>query len=259
MTTDLFGHEVPEPLAIQPARTVTNDMDLMESVLGKAIQTGYRLVGAQERVYRCTGREGEIEPVPRHEEDAVHQLITQKYLEIGGTHVCTWRQYEGPARSVLVPKRTRQLAARWGAYHRPTTWGPRRHDTGAQGRPPPSSAPPRILVTGSRSWCDTAQLRAVLCHWHRLYPTAVLVYGDARGADRLAASLWKSWGGHTEAHPAAWSTHGRRAGFLRNQQMVTLGATICLAFIRQGSSGASQTARLAEAAGIPTIRTERTD
>lgn len=127
MTSDLFGQEVPEQPARQPNRPVINDMDLMEAVLAKAIQTGYRLVGTQERVYRCTGRPGEIEPVPRPEEDAVHQLINQKYLEIGGTHFCTWRQYEGPARSVLVPKRTKQLAARWRARQRPTTWGPRRH------------------------------------------------------------------------------------------------------------------------------------
>lgn len=118
--------------------------------------------------------------------------------------------------------------------------------------PPPQ---PRILVTGSRTWTDVAGLRAVLDHWRRRLPGAVLVHGDARGADRLAAGLWRSWGLPTEAHPADWARHGRAAGPLRNQAMVATGARVCLAFIRRASSGATGCAHLAEAAGIPAHRT----
>jgi hypothetical protein len=45
-----------------------------------------------------------------------------------------------------------------------------------------------------------------------------------------------------------------QAGLARNRLMVELGADICLAFVRNGSRGASHCAALAEEAGIPVRR-----
>lgn len=112
-----------------------------------------------------------------------------------------------------------------------------------------------MLVTGSRTWTDREILRMALADaWGWLSP-AVLVSGACpRGADRLAEECWSAWGGQVERHPAEWRVHGKRAGFVRNAAMVELGADLCVAFIRDGSAGATMCADLAEKAGIRTRR-----
>jgi hypothetical protein len=117
----------------------------------------------------------------------------------------------------------------------------------------------RILITGSRTWTNHTRIREVLGRWWARYPDAVLVHGAARGADRIAAALWRGWGLPTEAHPADWNRHGKAAGHVRNRQMVALGADVCVAFIRDGSPGATACTALAHQAGIPIdLHTERT-
>lgn len=125
----------------------------------------------------------------------------------------------------------------------------------------------RVLVTGSRSWQDP------LTVWQELYALAIRAYGDydgghfltvvhgnaATGADRMAQQwvqmatfqLWQPVNITEEAHPADWKI-GRQAGILRNQYMVDLGADLCLAFIRDGSRGATHCATAAQEAGIET-------
>jgi hypothetical protein len=128
--------------------------------------------------------------------------------------------------------------------------------------------PYRILITGSRNWQTIGVVRRALDEVLAVLPhdqPLVVVHGDCpTGADIMA----KAWALTTftpactddferiteESHPAAWHVHGNRAGPIRNQNMVNKGADVCLAFIRNGSRGASHTAGLAEAAGIPTRR-----
>lgn len=112
---------------------------------------------------------------------------------------------------------------------------------------------PRILVTISRTWIQVGTLRRVLRKVHAEHPHAVLVHGDHPKGDQWAAAIWRELGGRDEAWPADWS-HGKRGGPLRNARMVESNPTLCLAFIREASRGASGCADLAEGAGIPTVR-----
>jgi SLOG family YspA-like protein len=112
----------------------------------------------------------------------------------------------------------------------------------------------RVLVTGSRTWTDETLIRAVLAlAWRDAHGDMTVVHGDARaGADRIADQWAVDAGVKVERHPSQWRLSGKRAGLVRNAEMVAAGADLCLAFIRDGSRGASHCAGLAKAAGIPT-------
>lgn len=117
----------------------------------------------------------------------------------------------------------------------------------------------RILITGSRDWKDAATIATALRDWHIALgrgDDVTLVSGACpTGADRIAEFIWGAANGlPVERNPAQWDEYGKAAGFIRNKHMVDLGADVCLAFIRNGSKGATHTADLAEAAGIPTVR-----
>lgn len=127
----------------------------------------------------------------------------------------------------------------------------------------------RVLITGSRDWSDYLAVYRVLnsvCDEFGLnYPPDE--YGNTmpdprkitvvHGACPQGADFWADqWciGSFflAERHPADWETYGKRAGFVRNAEMVNLGADLCLAFIRNNSKGASMTRDLATKAGIET-------
>jgi hypothetical protein len=110
----------------------------------------------------------------------------------------------------------------------------------------------RLLVTGSRDWTDLATIRAALTE--RFHPRTILVHGACpRGADAMANHVWRQLGGLVEPHPAMWQKHGKAAGPIRNEHMVKLGADVCLAFIMDGSPGATGCMSMAKKAEIPVL------
>ena len=111
----------------------------------------------------------------------------------------------------------------------------------------------RILVTGSREWSNRDVVEEALSPYS-IEASAVLVSGACpSGADSMAEEVWKGWGLPVERHPADWRRHGKAAGFIRNQEMVDLGADVCLAFRRNYSRGTTHCANAATMAGIPTL------
>lgn len=117
------------------------------------------------------------------------------------------------------------------------------------------AVPMRILITGSRDWLNFVTVHKALdAILFDLNHPPVLVHGAASGVDTVAAGYWASFGYPVEPHPADWNRFGRkRAGVIRNAQMVQAGADKCIAFIRNHSRGATHCSQLAIKSGIPTI------
>lgn len=111
----------------------------------------------------------------------------------------------------------------------------------------------RILITGSRTWTDEERIRSVLGGFGFNPAATTLVSGGCpKGADMMCENTALDLGWHVELHHADWTRFGKRAGYIRNAEMVNLGADMCLAFIKDNSPGASMTAQLASDAGIKT-------
>jgi YspA, cpYpsA-related SLOG family len=118
--------------------------------------------------------------------------------------------------------------------------------------------PYRVLVTGSRNWSDeraiTYGLTAASWFASAVRRPLLLVHGACpTGADALAHKWAVSTQTEVEQHPADWKQHGKAAGPLRNREMVSLGADLCLAFPLGESIGTYGCMILARGAWIPVI------
>jgi hypothetical protein len=97
--------------------------------------------------------------------------------------------------------------------------------------------PYRILVTGARGWTDRAKIAEPLA-WETAcaygYSQApIQVNGMCEdGADWLCFKWARQIAGiPVEEHPADWRKWRSMAGYYRNQEMVDLGADVCIAFL----------------------------
>lgn len=116
------------------------------------------------------------------------------------------------------------------------------------------TVPTRVLITGSRAWsCLDLALRIVNRLLARYGPDLLIVHGDcATGVDAAFEDACQELGVATEPHPVDWSM-GRKAGPVRNGEMVRADAVLCITVSKNlaESRGTKDCARQALAAGIP--------
>lgn len=80
----------------------------------------------------------------------------------------------------------------------------------------------KLIVAGGRDFADYSQLsKAILDLANGAYADkgVSIVSGMARGADALGARFAKEHGVQLYEAPANWDKYGKRAGFVRNNEM----------------------------------------
>ena len=110
----------------------------------------------------------------------------------------------------------------------------------------------RIIVAGGRDFADYAVLRDILGQHVRRHAgkRIVIISGHARGADILGERFAREMGLALEIYPADWENLGKRAGFVRNSQMVAT-ADALVAFWDGTSRGTLDTIKKMQAQGKP--------
>jgi hypothetical protein len=106
----------------------------------------------------------------------------------------------------------------------------------------------KVLVCGGRNYDDYNHVVKIL-DW---LPITLIIHGGATGADALAGKYayekTLSW----VSYCADWDRHGRRAGYIRNLQMLDEGKPdLVVAF--PGGKGTTMMIKLAKEAAVPVL------
>ncbi len=80
-----------------------------------------------------------------------------------------------------------------------------------------------MIVCGGRDYQGHGTLFSALDTLHAKRGIALVIHGGAKGADYLAALWARDRGIPALSFPAEWTTYGKRAGPIRNQQMIDEG------------------------------------
>lgn len=105
----------------------------------------------------------------------------------------------------------------------------------------------RVIIAGSRSINDYALVKQAIAESH--FEITTVICGGARGVDDLGDRFALEHNLPIEYFLPDWETHGKRAGFLRNEAMVGI-ADALIAVWDGVSRGTMHTINLARKHGI---------
>ena len=108
----------------------------------------------------------------------------------------------------------------------------------------------RILVCGGRDFTDRDAVFRCLDHLQHERGVTCVIDGAARGADTFAHEWAEARGVTSERYPANWNRDGKRAGPIRNAQMLSEGKPDGLIAFPGGRGTADMVAK-SKAAGVP--------
>ncbi len=95
----------------------------------------------------------------------------------------------------------------------------------------------RLLITGGRKFADRDLIRSILDRLHAQHRFTLLIHGDARGADRLAAEWAQARGIPVLACPVDRKRDGRAARPKRNRRMLAENPDLVVALSNESESG----------------------
>ncbi len=111
----------------------------------------------------------------------------------------------------------------------------------------------KLIIAGSRGFNDVVTFARVLEFITKdMGNDITVISGTARGADQLGEQWAKGRGLPVIRMPADWDRYGRKAGFLRNEEMAKI-ATHCVCFWDGKSPGTKHMIDIAFHYRVPLI------
>lgn len=107
----------------------------------------------------------------------------------------------------------------------------------------------RVAIVGSRTY---TKLTEVYSYIKCLPPDTIIVSGGARGVDTAAEHAARQFRLAVQVFLPDWTTHGKKAGFIRNAQIVNNSDKL-VAFWDGESKGTLHSILLAQQKGIPVV------
>lgn len=88
----------------------------------------------------------------------------------------------------------------------------------------------KAIICGDREWSDKDLVMTVLKKLVDQHGLSTVIEGGARGADSISRSVAEKLGVDVVEYPAKWEIFGKRAGVLRNSEMLNENPDLVVAF-----------------------------